>query len=91
MKGFTKQELETVLKFTNHLADKAQGVSFADAKTTDESLAEAEREARAYAKAKNEGKGKRARSDFGASVEERGITADVKRWLERRRKRGHKV
>ncbi len=88
MKNFSKEELETVLKFTNHLADKAQGASFAD-RITDEYLAEAERQARAYAKAKNEGK--RHHSDYGATEAERGITANVKSWLERRRKRGHKV
>jgi hypothetical protein len=89
MKGFTEQELEAVLKFTNALADKAQGASFADARKTDEYLAEAEWQARAYAKAKNEGK--RHHSDYGATEAERGITASVKNWLERRRKRGHRV
>jgi DNA polymerase/3'-5' exonuclease PolX len=91
MKGFTTKELETVLKFTNHLADKSRGASFADARTTDESLAEAEAEARAYAKARNAGGGKRARSDYGATEAERNITADVKKWLARQRKRHHKV
>jgi hypothetical protein len=89
MKEFSKDELETVLKFTNALADKMQGASFADAKTTDANLMDAEREAKAYAQAKNSGR--RHRSDFAATPEEKTITADVKRWLERQRKRGHKV
>lgn len=99
MKKFTDEELLTVLRFTETLADVTTGrvpesgtrnrASFGDAKTTDEDLKEAERQARAYAEAKN--KGKRFHSDYGASEAERGLTASVKNWLERRRKRGHKV
>ncbi len=89
MKEFNKQELEAVLKFTNALADKTQGALFATARTTEADLTEAEREAKAYAKARNNSK--RHHSDFGATLEEQSITANVKSWLERRRKRGHKV
>ncbi len=91
MKGFKKEELETILKFTNYLADKAQGASFAEATTTDADLTEAEREARAYAARKNEGKGKRYRSDFGATNDEKSISASVRNWLQRKRRKGHKV
>ncbi len=89
MKNFSEDELQTVLRFTNHLADQQRGASFADAKTTADDLMEAEREARAYAEARN--KGKRARSDYGATEADKSITAGVREWLARQRKRGHKV
>lgn len=105
MNNLTNEELLTVLRFTEALADAATGsppetgttrrpsLNFADAKVTDNNrdavLREAEEEARRYAEARN--KGKRARSDFGATDAEKSISASVRSWLARQRKRGHKV
>jgi hypothetical protein len=105
MKNFTNEELKTILKFTETLADAATGrvpdsatrnpasLNFADAKVTDSNrdsvLREAEEEARKYAAKRNQGKG--YRSDAFATQEEKSISASVKQWLQRQRKRGHKI
>lgn len=86
-RDMSEKQLQQVLKFTEAIADGR--VNFADMKTTDESLAEAEREAIAFAERRKSGL--RARSTFAETDEEAAETKSIREQIKDYYKRTRKI